>query len=73
MADIPVQPRRGTPWWLWLLGLLLLLVLLWLIYAFVIAPDEPAEPAGIEDTRGTAAPPPAQPAPGPTVSDTTSL
>ena len=40
MANIPVERKAGTPWWLWLLGLLLLLALIFfLIEAFDDEPD----------------------------------
>ena len=40
MANIPVEKKAGTPWWLWLLGLLLLLALIFfLIEAFDDEPD----------------------------------
>lgn len=31
MANIPIEKKGGTPWWLWLLGLLLAAAVIWLL------------------------------------------
>lgn len=41
MADIPVEKKGGSSWWLWLLGLLVLAALIWLLVE--LFDDEPDE------------------------------
>ena len=54
MANIPVERKSGTPWWLWLLGLLLLLALIFfLINAF---DDEDDDVAVVDDPVETVDP-----------------
>ena len=57
MANIPVEHKSGTPWWLWLLGLLLLLALIFfLIEAFDDEPDGD-EITAVETVDPVVAPP----------------
>lgn len=58
MANIPVEHKSGTPWWLWLLGLLLLLALIFfLISAFDDDDDDVAVVDPVETVDPVVAPP----------------
>ena len=58
MANIPVEHKSGTPWWLWLLGLLLLLALIFfLINAFSDDDEEVAVIDPVEEADPIVAPP----------------
>ncbi len=52
MANIPVERKDGTPWWLWLLGLLLLGGLIWLGAELFDNEPDADEIAGTEDNVG---------------------
>jgi hypothetical protein len=32
MAEIPVEKKNGSSWWMWLIGLLVLLVIIWFVW-----------------------------------------
>ena len=49
MANIPVEHKSGTPWWLWLLGLLLLLALIFFLINAFSDDDEVAVVDPVED------------------------
>ncbi|MDT0632250.1 hypothetical protein RQM47_06965 [Rubrivirga sp. S365] len=53
MANIPVEHKSGTPWWLWLLGLLLLLAL---IFFLINAFDDDEEAVAVVDPVETVDP-----------------
>lgn len=52
MANIPVEKRSGTPWWLWLLGLVLIAGLVWLALELFDEEPDADEIAGTEDNVG---------------------
>lgn len=61
MADIDIQKKRGSGWWMWLLGLALVALLVWLLAELLDGPD--AAESVIADTPAAPAPVAAGPAP----------
>lgn len=57
MANIPVEHKSGTPWWLWLLGLLLLLALIFFLINAFSDDEEVAVVDPVEETDPIVAPP----------------
>ncbi len=51
MADIPVEKKSGTPWWLWLLGLLVLAALIWLLIGLFNDDEDEADVDLGDDTN----------------------
>ena len=57
MANIPVEHKSGTPWWLWLLGLLLLLALIFFLINAFSDDDDVAVVDPVEDVDPVVTPP----------------
>jgi hypothetical protein len=32
VADIPIQPKRGSSIWLWIIGVIVVILVLWLVF-----------------------------------------